>query len=81
MVEKILEKIFIYVVILLAGYIGKRLGVFKKEHTKFLNTIICYITLPAAIINGFQNVTLTPILLIGLGVGLFSNILLFFINF
>ena len=76
MVDKILEKIFIYVVILLAGYIGKRLGVFKKEHTKFLNTIICYITLPAAIINGFQNVTLTPILLIGLGIGLFSNILL-----
>lgn len=78
--EKIISKIFIYVAILLIGYVGKRVGVFKKEHTKFLNTIICYITLPAAIINGFQNVTLTPILFVGLAIGLFSNILLLFLG-
>lgn len=74
--EKILTKIFIYVTILLIGYIGKRVGVFKKEHTKFLSYVISYITLPAAIISGFQDVTLSPVLLIGLAIGLFTNILL-----
>lgn len=72
----IVTKIFIYVAILLIGFIGKKIGAFKREHTKFLNSIICYITLPAAIINGFQGVTLTPILFIGLAIGLFTNILL-----
>lgn len=72
----VVEKIIIYVAILLIGFIGKKINVFKREHTKFLNTLICYITLPAAIINGFQGVTITPILLIGLAIGLFSNLLL-----
>ena len=74
--DKILIKIFIYASILLIGYFGKKINVFKREHTKFLNNIICYITLPAAIINGFQGVTLTPTLFIGLAIGLFTNIIL-----
>ena len=74
--DKIYIKIFIYASILLIGYIGKKINVFKREHTKFLNSIICYITLPAAIINGFQGVTLTPTLFIGLAIGLFTNVLL-----
>ena len=72
----IYTNIFIYASILLIGFIGKKLGAFKREYTKFLNSVICYITLPAAIINGFQGVTLTPILFIGLAIGLFTNILL-----
>lgn len=72
----VLTKIFIYISILSIGFIGKKLGVFKREHTKFLNTIICYITLPSAIINGFTGVEVTPVLLSGLAVGLFTNILL-----
>lgn len=76
MTDKILIKIFIYAAILLFGYLGKRFGAFKKEHTKFLNTVICYITLPCAIINGFQNVQLTPILFIGLLIGIITNVLL-----
>ncbi len=72
----IFTKIFIYVAILLIGFLGKKIGAFKREHTKFLNNIICYITLPAAIINGFQGVELTPILFSGLAVGLIANILL-----
>ena len=76
MFDLVIEKIFIYVCILIIGYIGKRIGVFKKEHTKFLLSIICYITLPASIINGFQGVVITPILFVGLLVGLFVNTLL-----
>ena len=72
----VITKIFIYASILLIGFIGKKLGMFKKEHTKFLNNVICYITLPCAIINGFQGVTLTPLLFIGLLIGLVTNILL-----
>ena len=72
----IFTKIFIYVAILLIGFLGKKIGAFKREHTKFLNNIICYITLPAAIINGFQGVELTLILFSGLAVGLVANILL-----
>ena len=72
----IFSKIFIYASILLIGFIGKKLDIFKREHTKFLNNIICYITLPSAIVNGFQGVTLTPVLFIGLLVGLVTNITL-----
>ena len=78
--DKILIKIFIYVSILMIGYVEKRIGVFKKEHTKFLNDIICYITLPAAIINGFQDVVLTPILFVGLLIGIITNVLLLVIG-
>lgn len=76
----IASKILIYTVVILIGFIGKKLNVFKKEHTKFLNTIILNITLPAAIINGFKGVTITPILLISLLVGLISNTTLLFIS-
>ena len=72
----IFSKIFIYASILMIGFIGKKLDIFKREHTKFLNNIICYITLPSAIINGFQGVTLTPVLFIGLLVGLVTNVTL-----
>lgn len=76
----ILIKIFIYATILLIGFIGKKLEAFKREHTKILNTIIWYITLPAAIINGFQGVELNIVLFFGLLLGLFTNILLLFIG-
>ena len=36
----VLSKIFIYASILLIGFIGKKLNIFKREHTKFLNNII-----------------------------------------
>ena len=74
--ELIISKIFIYVIILLIGYTGKIFNVFKREHTKFLNNIICYITLPAAIINGFLGLEITPILFLGFILGLVSNIIL-----
>ena len=74
--KEVLTRIFIYASILLIGYFGKRLGAFKREHTKFLNNVICYITLPAAIINGFQGVELTPLLFVGFAIGLFTNVLL-----
>lgn len=72
----VLSKIFIYASILLIGFIGKKLNIFKREHTKFLNNIICYITLPSAIINGFQGVELSLVLFSGLLVGLTTNVLL-----
>ena len=71
-----IQKVFIYAAILLFGMIGRKLGAFRREHTKLLNTIICYLTLPAALVVGFQGVTLTPLLLIGLALGLFTNGLL-----
>lgn len=74
--DLIISKIFIYAFILLIGYTGKRLNAFKREHTKFLNNIICYITLPAALINGFIGLEITPILFLGFVLGLVTNILL-----
>ena len=38
----IFSKIFIYASILMIGFIGKKLDIFKREHTKFLNNIICF---------------------------------------
>ena len=69
----VLTKTFIYVAILLIGYTFKKLGIFHRSDSKFLNSVILNLTMPAAIINGFQGVSITPHLLAGLGIGLFAN--------
>ena len=71
--EAVLTKTFIYVAILLIGYIFKKLGIFHRSDSKFLNSVILNLTMPAAIINGFQGLSITPHLLAGLGIGLFAN--------
>lgn len=72
----VLVKTFIYVMLLVIGYTGKRAGLFGRENSKFLNNVICFLTMPAAVINGFQGVEITLSLLAGLGIGLFTNTLL-----
>lgn len=52
----VLVKTFIYVMLLVIGYTGKRAGLFGRENSKFLNNVICFLTMPAAVINGFQGV-------------------------
>ena len=74
--EAVLTKTFIYVTLLAIGYIFKRLKIFGRENSKFLNNVICNLTMPAAVINGFQGVELSAALLAGLGIGLFTNIFL-----
>ncbi len=52
-------KIFGYLVIIALGYILKRAGLFRTEHSEVLSKIILNITLPSVIITGFQNVSLS----------------------
>lgn len=76
----VLVKTFIYVMLLAIGYTGKRTGLFGRENSKFLNNVICFLTMPAAVINGFQGVEITLSLMAGLGIGLFTNTLLLFLG-
>lgn len=72
----IFTRTFIYVVLLLIGIVGRKMGVFHREHTKFLNAVVCNLTLPAAVINGFQGVEVSGVIFSGFAVGMFINLLL-----
>ena len=76
----VLTKTFIYIALLLIGYGGKRLGVFHKEDTRFISKVVLNLTMPAAVINGFQGVEVRPVLLWGLVVGITGNLILIFLG-
>lgn len=73
---EVLTKTFIYVALLLIGYGGKRLGLFSREDTRFLSMVILNLTMPAAVINGFQGVEVRGVLFWGLAIGITANLLL-----
>ena len=74
--SEVWTRTFIYVSLLLMGYFGKRLGAFHREDTRFISRVVLNLTMPAAVINGFQGVQLQPELLWALGMGLAANALL-----
>ncbi len=74
----ILTRTFLYTIVLLMGYFGKKAKLFQPSDSRFLSSVILYITLPCAIVNGFQGVILSPALAASFGVGLAANILLLF---
>lgn len=44
-----------YVLIIVLGYVLKRVGFFKKEDRQVLSSVMLYITMPCAIIQGFSG--------------------------
>lgn len=76
----LISRTFVYAVVLFIGYFGKRKGIFQTTDSKFLSAVILNITLPCAVINGFQGVVLSPALLASFGVGLIANILLLIVG-
>ncbi len=50
----------VYLALLFLGYGFKRLGIFKTEDAGFLKSVILYITMPAAAVNGLKALELQP---------------------
>ena len=50
----------VYLALLFLGYGFKRAGIFKVEDTKFLKSVILYITMPATAVNGLKDLELQP---------------------
>ena len=72
----VLTRTFLYTIVLLMGYFGKKAKLFQTSDSRFLSSVILYITLPCAIVNGFQGVRISPALVASFGIGLVANILL-----
>lgn len=72
----IMTRTILYTLVLLIGYIGKQCGLFQVSDRRFLSSLILYVTLPFAVIKGFQGVVLSPALLASFAVGLAANLLL-----
>lgn len=72
----VVTRTILYTIVLAMGYTGKRAGLFRTSDSRFLSSLILYITLPCAIVEGFQGVTLSPALAASFGVGLAANLLL-----
>lgn len=56
--SNVLTQTVVYVALLFLGYGFKRAGVFKIEDTKFLKSVILYITMPATAVNGLKDLEL-----------------------
>lgn len=48
----------VYLVLLFLGYGFKKAGIFKVDDTKFLKSVILYITMPATAVNGLKDLEL-----------------------
>ncbi len=72
----VLTRTFLYTIVLLMGYLGKKAKLFHPSDSRFLSSVILYITLPCAIVNGFQGVSISPALVASFAVGLIANVLL-----
>lgn len=79
--ETVLTKATGFLVIILIGYIMKKRGVFSKHDGQFLSKLIMQITLPAAVIAGFQGfeIDLNMVFIIFFGLG--SNIIMLIVGY
>ncbi len=70
----VLVKAAAFVAVILAGYLMKRGGLFKKEDFHVLSKVVIYITLPSAIISNFSKMTIDYSLLLMCLIGIFCNL-------
>lgn len=64
-----------FILVIIIGFCLKQFGLCTKEHGKFLSTVIMNITLPCALLSSINNLEITPILMLALGIGLGTNLL------
>ncbi|MBM6854611.1 hypothetical protein H6B11_10660 [Mediterraneibacter glycyrrhizinilyticus] len=58
--SNVLTQTIVYLLLLFIGYGFKRAGVFKVEDSNFLKSVILYITMPAAAVNGLKDLVSIP---------------------
>lgn len=74
--EAVLIKAFIFVFIIIIGYVFKKIGVFGPKDYKVVTKIIMNITLPCALITGFANFQMDTSMLFIILIGFSSNIIM-----
>ncbi len=58
--SNVLTQALVYLLLLFLGYAFKRAGLFKVEDSAFLKSVILYLTMPAAAVNGLKALELQP---------------------
>ena len=56
--SNVLTQTIVYLLLLFIGYGFKKAGIFKVEDSDFLKSVILYITMPAAAVNGLKDLEL-----------------------
>lgn len=56
--SNVLTQTIVYLLLLFIGYGFKKAGIFKVEDSDFLKSVVLYITMPAAAVNGLKDLEL-----------------------
>lgn len=75
-IAAVLAKALAFILIIVTGYVLKRLGFFCREDFLLISKIVIRITLPAAIVSNFSNISMDNSLLFMVLLGLAANILM-----
>ena len=78
--ESVLIKAFSFVLIIIIGYVLKKIGIFEAKDYKIVTKIIMNITLPCAIITGFANFEMDTSMLFIILIGFLCNIIMSFMG-
>jgi predicted permease len=74
--ESVLIKAFSFVLIIIIGYVLKKIGIFEAKDYKIVTKIIMNITLPCAIITGFANFQMDTSMIFIILIGFLCNIIM-----
>lgn len=76
--EAILTKTATFILIILLGYLLKRLGILKREDSGIVSKLIMNLTLPCALLTSSNDIQINGITLILIAFALFINIFAFY---
>lgn len=76
--EAILTKTATFILIILLGYLLKRLGILKREDSGIVSKLIMNLTLPCALLTSSKDIQINGITLILIAFALFINIFAFY---
>jgi hypothetical protein len=74
--EDVLIKAFSFILIIIIGYVLKRLGIFGPKDHKIVTKIIMNVTLPCALVTGFANFKMDTSMLFIILLGFLGNIIM-----
>lgn len=71
-----LTKAASFILIIVLGYILKRIGFFKPDDFQLVSRMVLNITLPCAVITNFEKLSLETSLLMLVAIGVFCNLVM-----
>lgn len=77
----VLKKTGTFVLLILFGYLLKKLGIVKKKHLNILEKIIMNFTLPCVFLSSSIGLSMNIMLIVYMMIGLFANILLMTLSY